>query len=111
MSELKRRNLFFIDSRTTTQTVAHELAEEMGVPVASRSVFLDNDLTSSVIKFQMERLLGIARHSGAAIGIGHPNIETLNLLRDYREKLKTRVKVVPVSELIGYVPEVSKMHF
>ena len=111
MSELKRRDLFFIDSRTTTQTVAHELAEEMGVPVASRSVFLDNDLTSSVIKFQMERLLGIARHSGAAIGIGHPNVETLKLLRDYREKLKTRVKVVPVSELIGFVPKVSKMHF
>ena len=111
MNELKKRNLFFIDSRTTTQTVAYELAEEMGVPVASRSVFLDNDLTSSVLKFQMERLLGIARHSGAAIGIGHPNVETLSLLRDYREKLESRVKVVPVSELVGHVPEVSKMHF
>ena len=111
MSELKKRDLFYIDSRTTTETVASELAEEMGVPVASRSVFLDNDLSSTVIRFQMERLLGIARHSGAAIGIGHPNIETLNLLRDYREKLKTRVRVVPVSELIGRVPEVSKMHF
>jgi polysaccharide deacetylase 2 family uncharacterized protein YibQ len=111
MTELKKRNLFYVDSRTTTETVASELAEEMGVPVASRSVFLDNDLSSTVIKLQMERLLGIARHSGAAIGIGHPNVETLRLLRDYRDKLKTRVRVVPVSELIGHVPEVSKMHF
>ena len=111
MSELKKRNLFYIDSRTTSETVAPELAEEMGVPVASRSVFLDNDLSTTVIKFQMERLLGIARHSGAAIGIGHPNIETLNLLKEYREKLKTRVRLVPVAQLIGHVPEVSKMHF
>ena len=111
MSELKKRHLFYIDSRTTTETVAPELAEQMGVPVASRSVFLDNDLSSTAIRFQMERLLGIARHSGAAIGIGHPNKETLSLLKEYREKLKTRVKLVPVSELIGHVPEVSKMHF
>jgi polysaccharide deacetylase 2 family uncharacterized protein YibQ len=111
MRELKKRNLFYIDSRTTTETVAHELAEMMGVPVASRSVFLDNDLSSKVIRFQMERLLGIARHSGAAIGIGHPNEETLDLLKNYLGKLRTRVKVVPVSELIGQVPEVSKMNF
>jgi polysaccharide deacetylase 2 family uncharacterized protein YibQ len=111
MRELKKRDLFYVDSRTTTETVAYELAEKMGVPVASRSVFLDNDLSSTVIKFQLERLLGIARHSGAAIGIGHPNVETLSLLRDYRDKLKTRVRVVPVSELMGQVPEVSKMHY
>ena len=111
MRELKKRNLFYIDSRTTTETVAHELAEMMGVPVASRSVFLDNDLSLKVMRFQMERLLGIARHSGAAIGIGHPYEETLNLLKNYLGKLRTRVKVVPVSELIGQVPEVSKMNF
>jgi len=111
MGELKKRNLFYIDSRTTTETVAHELAEMMGVPVASRSVFLDNDLSLKVMRFQMERLLGIARHSGAAIGIGHPYKETLNLLKNYLGKLRTRVRIVPVSELIGQVPEVSKMNF
>ena len=111
MRELKKRDLFYIDSRTTTETVAHELAEIMGVPVASRSVFLDNDLSSKALRFQMERLIGIARHSGAAIGIGHPYEETLNLLKEYLKKLNTRVRVVPVSELIGQVPEVSKMNF
>jgi polysaccharide deacetylase 2 family uncharacterized protein YibQ len=111
MRELKKRNLFYIDSRTTTETVAHELAETYGVPVASRSVFLDNDLSQKMMRFQMERLLGIARHSGAAIGIGHPYKETINLLKDYLGKLRTRVRVVPVSELIGKVPEVSKMNF
>ena len=111
MGELKKRNLFYIDSRTTTQTVAHELAEMMGVPVASRSVFLDNDLSQKEIKFQMERLLGMARHSGAAIGIGHPFEETLALLKASLWKLRNRVEVVPVSELIGQVPVVSKVNY
>ena len=101
LSELKKRNLFYIDSRTSRETVAFELAKEMGVPVASRNVFLDNDLSPTAITFQMQRLLGMARHSGAAIGIGHPNLATLKLLKNYLPKLKTEVEVVPVSELVN----------
>ena len=83
LSELKRRNLFYIDSRTTSKTVAFHMAKKVGVPVAKRSVFLDNDLSPKAIKFQIQRLIGIARHSGAAIGIGHPHKETLRILKDY----------------------------
>ena len=101
LSEIKKRNLFYIDSRTSRETVAFELAKEMGVPVASRNVFLDNDLSPTAITFQMQRLLGMARHSGAAIGIGHPNLATLKLLKNYLPKLKTEVEVVPVSELVN----------
>jgi polysaccharide deacetylase 2 family uncharacterized protein YibQ len=99
LDELRKRNLFFIDSRTTSQTVAFELAKKMGVPVANRSVFLDNNLSPKAIKFQMERLLSIARHLGAAVGIGHPYKETLMILKSYLHKLKTDFEVVHVSEL------------
>lgn len=101
LSELRMRHLFFIDSRTTSETVAFSLAKEMGVPAAKRSVFLDNDLSPKAIKIQMERLLGIARHSGSSIGIGHPNKGTLKVLKQYLPKLKNEVKVVPVSELVS----------
>jgi len=99
LKELKKRNLFFIDSRTTSQTVAFGLAKKIGVPVANRSVFLDNNLSPKAIRFQMERLLGIARHSGTAVGIGHPYKETLRVLKSYLQTLKTDVKVVYVSKL------------
>jgi len=101
LSELKKRNLFYIDSRTTTQTVAYDLAKQMGVPVAKRNVFIDNHLTQKSMKFQMERLLGMARHSGAAIGIAHPHEETLQLLKKYLPRLKKDVKMVPVSDLVS----------
>jgi len=100
LKELKKHNLFYVDSRTTNLTVAYDLAKEMGVPAAKKSVFLDNDLSLKAIKFQMERLLGIARYSGTAVGIGHPHRETLKVVQDYLYQLKTDFRVVPVSELV-----------
>jgi polysaccharide deacetylase 2 family uncharacterized protein YibQ len=101
MDELRKRHLFYIDSRTTHQTVAFDLARKMGVPAAERGVFLDNDLSPKGINFQMERLLGIARHSGAAIGIAHPHKETLQVLKGFLQRLKSKVDVVPVSDLVS----------
>ena len=101
LKELKKRNLFYIDSRTTNNSAGFKLASELGVPVAGRSVFLDNDISHESIKIQMERLLSLARHSGAAIGIAHPYKETLEILKDFSERMKADFIVVPVSELVS----------
>ncbi|MFC1868203.1 divergent polysaccharide deacetylase family protein [Thermodesulfobacteriota bacterium] len=100
LSELRKKNLFYVDSRTTSRTVAFKLAKKMGVPVTKKSVFLDHDLSKKAIKFQMERLLGMARYSGTAVGIGHPHEQTLRVLDEYSYQLKTDFEVVPVSELV-----------
>jgi polysaccharide deacetylase 2 family uncharacterized protein YibQ len=101
LRELKKRNLFYIDSRTTKQTVALEMAKKIGLPSGRRHVFLDNELSSKRIRFQVERLLGTARRSGTAIGIAHPHKETLEALKEYQHRLGNGVKVVPASELVG----------
>ncbi|MBW1703699.1 MAG: divergent polysaccharide deacetylase family protein [Deltaproteobacteria bacterium] len=100
LKELKKRNLFYVDSRTTSNTVGFKLAKNMGLPAAKRSVFLDNDLAPKAIRMQLERLLSMARHSGSAIGIGHPHKETLEILREYHSGIKAEFHVVPVSELV-----------
>jgi polysaccharide deacetylase 2 family uncharacterized protein YibQ len=100
LKEIHRWKLYFVDSRTTPETIAFDLARKMGVPTAKRDVFLDNDLSDKAIRFQMERLVGIAEQSGHAIGIGHPHEETLTVLQDYLHTLKDRVEVVPVSHLV-----------
>ncbi|MCD6561324.1 MAG: divergent polysaccharide deacetylase family protein [Deltaproteobacteria bacterium] len=101
LEELKKRNLFFIDSRTTSDTVGLTLARKIGVPTAERNVFLDNILTGKAIKIQIERLLNIARHSGTAIGIGHPHRETLEALKQCYPKIKRDFDLVPVSRLVS----------
>jgi hypothetical protein len=100
LTELKERRLFFVDSRTTRETVGYRLARQLGVPAAQRSVFLDNNLSRKAIRFQMERLLRIAKQEGCAIGIGHPHPDTFELLRDYGDRLEGEVEVVPASELV-----------
>jgi len=101
LNELKRRGLFFIDSRTSKHTVALEVAREIGLPAERRRVFLDNNLAPRALKIQMERLLSMARHRGSAIGICHPYKETYLLLKQYRRRLKNEFHMVPVSDLVN----------
>ncbi|MCP4683671.1 MAG: divergent polysaccharide deacetylase family protein, partial [Desulfobacterales bacterium] len=101
LRELKKRGLFFIDSRTSSDTVGLELARKIGLPAAERRIFIDNNLAYKAMKIQMDRLLSAARHSGAAIAIGHPHKETLRILEEYRSKIMTEFQVVPVSDLVS----------
>ena len=102
LAELKRKGLYYIDSRTSGGTVAFEVAKKMELRTASRDIFLDNHLSENALKTQMERLLSVARHKGSAIGIGHPHKETLDLLKKYQTTLNNKAEVVPVSNLVSY---------
>jgi len=101
LDEIKRNGLFYVDSRTTNRTVAYKLAIAIGLPAAKKSLFIDNDLSKKALRYQMERLLGIARYSGSAVGIGHPHKETYDILLEYGKKLKSDFIVVPVSKLVN----------
>ena len=79
--------------------VALEVARQMGVPATERSAFLDNDPSPKAIQFQIERLLGIVRHSGSGVGICHPNERALNVLKKNLHRLKRDFRMVHVSEL------------
>ena len=54
LSEIRRRGLVFVDSRTTGTSVAPAIAQRLGVPIASRDIFLDNIPTSAVVLAQLE---------------------------------------------------------
>jgi len=101
LGELRRRGLYFVDSKTSRMSVAFDLARQMKIRTARRDVFLDNDLSEGTLKIQMDRLLTVARHKGHAIGIGHPHKETLWFLRRFQVGLEKEVEVVPVSCLVN----------
>lgn len=81
MGELGSRRLFFLDSRTTADSVAYATARADGMPAAERDVFLDADLSADAVRYQFRRLLELARRDGAAVAIGHPHPVTLQVLR------------------------------
>ena len=74
------RGLFFLDSRTSAESVGYRLATGLGIPAAERQVFLDGDPSPEAIQAQFQRLLALARTRGSAIAIGHPYPETLAAL-------------------------------
>lgn len=78
---IKERNLFFVDSRTTVETIAETTMEVFGVPTARRTIFLDNEDDEEKIKVQLMKLVKKAEEKGAAIGIGHVKPKTLSVLK------------------------------
>ena len=101
LAELKRKGLYYIDSRTSSDTVAFDVAKTMALRTASRDIFLDNHLSENALKIQMERLLSAARHKGSAIGIGHPHKKTFDLLKNFQTILTNEAEVVPASNLVN----------
>lgn len=82
LKRLKDRDLFFIDSRTTSNSVAYTIAQSLNIPSAYRHIFLDGELNESYIKGQLIELFRLAQKNGFALGICHPTKETLKVLKE-----------------------------
>ena len=101
MAQLKKRDLFFLDSLVTHTSICRQAAKEMGVRFRRRDIFLDNEEGFEYIKGQMQQLIRRAKRSGSAVGIGHDRaktVEALSLLMPEAEK--QGVQFVFLSELM-----------
>jgi polysaccharide deacetylase 2 family uncharacterized protein YibQ len=98
---LAARRLYFLDSRTSPQSVGYRVAATLGVPAAERQVFLDDDPSPAAIHDQFQRLLEIASARGEAIAIGHPHPGTLAALAAEVPRAQALgYRFVPVSSLL-----------
>lgn len=98
---LKNKNMFFVDSVTSTQSSALRLARELGIKSGRRHVFLDNEQERGYILGQLGQAVKLAKKSGTAIAICHPHPETIATLAAALPGLAARgVTLVPVSQLV-----------
>jgi len=88
MEEIKHRGLFFVDSRTSINTTAQKVAEELGVPNTRRQVFLDHERTPAFLHQQFEHMKALAKKNGMVVVIAHPYPETLAFLEQYLPELE-----------------------
>ena len=96
-----RDDLYFVDSRTTTETVAQEEAERRQIAATRRDIFLDYERDTAIVAQQLTELLRHARRDGSALAIGHPYPETLAALEAWLPGLQQQgIELVPVSKLI-----------
>lgn len=99
--ELSKRHLFFLDSRTSAQTVGFSIVQKEGLPAISRDVFLDDSLSPAAIHLQLAATERAAQRKGYAVAIGHPHDETLKAIEAWLpEAEKDGFEFVPVHDLV-----------
>jgi hypothetical protein len=99
--EMKKRNLFFLDSLVTKKSICKDLAQELGIKIAKRDIFLDNINQKSYIKNQLKKLVYLAKMNGEAIGVGHDRKLTIEVIKEEMENLvKEDIEFVYLSQMV-----------
>ena len=94
--------LFFVDSKTTSDSVALKIARAEGLKGTNRDIFIDHEESKEFIEKQLRKLITRARLKGTALAIAHPKKITLSVLEQWLPELEAKgINLVPVSALIS----------
>ncbi|NIA18759.1 MAG: hypothetical protein GWO85_01530 [Simkaniaceae bacterium] len=85
---LKDLDKYFIDSRTTANSIAEQTMTDLGVKTRRRNVFLDNEFDPALIREQLDELVEKSDRWGVSVGIGHAKQATLGVLQEEIPRLK-----------------------
>jgi hypothetical protein len=105
MTLLKEKGLYFVDSRTTQDSKAREVAEKIGVRFLERKIFIDNDQDYNASLKNLTRLLQDPGVKGGSpvLFIGHPYPSTIQAIRDAVPMLRAKgIEIVPVSQIVRH---------
>ena len=101
---IKQKDLFFVDSLTSSHSQAYKMARRLNMRTAPRNVFLDDSPDIHAVRRQLRQLKQYALRHGAAIGIGHPHLSTLTALYDFKQEINKKgpfFELVSVSDLLS----------
>lgn len=109
MAALKKRDLYFVDSKTIGSSVAADMAKQAGLSYAERDIFLDHEITPEFINGALRKLERVASQKGHAIGIGHPHQATITALKAWIPTLKDKgFTLVPASALLHHPDNITQ---
>lgn len=102
---IKEEGMFFVDSRTSSKTVAYQIAKKLKMKTAERNVFLEDigngDTTYEYSVNQIKKLIQLAKQKNKAIAIGHPYETTFHAIRDSIPRIKAEgIEIVYVSTIL-----------
>ncbi|MDQ0059319.1 divergent polysaccharide deacetylase family protein [Paenibacillus harenae] len=100
----KERGLFFLDSRTTYKTVVPKIAAELGVPLVSNDVFLDDVYSVGHISKQISLLRKHMESHEIGVTIGHvgpSGLKTASVLKQSIPVMQSDVQFVKLSALVS----------
>jgi len=101
LRELHKNDLFFVDSKTTTKTVAAKLATEVGINVEENNLFMDNSYSAGRVLRVTKKILNYAKTHDDLIAITHFRKSSLEELKKILKNLEGKnIKLTPISEIV-----------
>lgn len=101
LAYVAKRQLFFLDSKTTARSQAGVYAKKYHLPLLTRHVFLDNDRSYQALDRQFKLMIKMAKQQPYVIAIGHPYPETYAYLKKHLQDLAEQgIEVVKLSALL-----------
>lgn len=96
---VKERNLYYLDSKVTPDSVAPDLAKKIKIKCFERDIFIDKEENSDYIKNQIRKAIKLAQAKGHAIAIGHAKKMTLEAIKEMLPQIKEKTYPIKLSEL------------
>ncbi len=103
LEEIKKDKRFFVDSRTSTSSVAYKIARELQVRSVENNIFIDQNKNDSEehLRNKLLAMANIAKSKGKVVAIAHPHKNSIKVLLEEIPKLQERgFTFVPVSKLV-----------
>jgi uncharacterized protein len=98
MRAVKQRNLIFVDSRTSPNSVAYSTAVSQGLVAGINDGFVDAADDTGLISERLDFLARKAAEQGKIIIIAHPRKRTFAVLKAKLPSLKTKVRFVTIKD-------------
>jgi len=99
MQLCREKGLFFVDSKTSSTSVAAGIAKEMGVDWASRQFFLDHVMSFEAMGHEWERARTCVRKGHRCIVIAHPRAKSVTFLENNLTK-EDAANMVSIKQLL-----------
>jgi polysaccharide deacetylase 2 family uncharacterized protein YibQ len=99
----KEKGLFYLDSKTTGNSVVSKLATELEVPFLENGLFFDDVYTTEHIKKQAHLLEQKLSELEQIIAIGHVGVSgpmMVDVLKEYIPAFQNKANIVGLSDLI-----------
>ncbi|WP_102275914.1 divergent polysaccharide deacetylase family protein [Cytobacillus massiliigabonensis] len=102
----KEYGFFYLDSKTTANSVVWKIANQLNIPYLENNLFFDDVYTTRHVTKQANLLAGKLNKSEQIIAIGHVGVSgpiMASVLEAYIPVYKNKAELVPLSKLIpGY---------
>lgn len=100
MQMIQEKGLFFVDSRTSANSVAADVAAQVGVAWTTRQIFIDHEMKIASMKKAWKRAQSCIQKGYECVVIGHPRPMTVAFLENYLTKADAR-HIVSIKRLLS----------